>query len=149
MITPIVILAAVALALIALDAAHGNAVGIGIADDLQAFTQPVDLPAFLNLVDPREEQFLRVSLTPQVFRRVQRHRLFAAREYVRRVAKNAAVMVRLGEAAKAEGKRRNFSSRAGTGDGRNSTKSVCPSRLLLTLYQRGNSKHSAFPAPNS
>jgi hypothetical protein len=102
-ITPIVILAAVALALIALDAAHGNAVGISIADDLQAFTQPVDLPAFLNLVDPREEQFLRVSLTPQVFRRVQRHRLFAAREYVRRVAKNAAVMVRLGEAAKAEG----------------------------------------------
>lgn len=102
MITAIVILAALALALIALDVAHGNAVRIGVADDLQGLTQPVDLPAFLNLVDPREEEFLRANLSPQVFRRVQRHRLFAATEYVRRVAKNAAVVVRLGEAAKAE-----------------------------------------------
>jgi hypothetical protein len=100
--TLIVILAAIALALIALHAARGNAARIGIADDLQEFTEPVDLTAFLNLVDPREEEFLKANLTPQVFRRVQRHRLFAAAEYVGRVAKNAAVVARLGEAAKAE-----------------------------------------------
>jgi hypothetical protein len=99
MIIVIVVLAAIALALIALHAARGNAGRISIADDFHDFTQPVDLPAFLNLIDPREEEFLRANLTPQVFRRVQRHRLFAATEYVRRVAKNAAVVVKLGEAA--------------------------------------------------
>jgi hypothetical protein len=101
-ITPIVILATVALALMALRTAHGSAVRIGITDDLKDFTEPADLTAFLNLVDAREEEFLRANLTPQAFRRVQRHCLFAAAEYVGRVATNAALVVRFGEAAKAE-----------------------------------------------
>lgn len=102
MITAILIVVAVVLALLALQAAQGNAPRLDIGDDLQSVTEAVDLPAFLNLVDPTEEEYLRANLSPRVFRRVQRCRLLAATEYVRRVAKNAAVVVQLGEAAKAE-----------------------------------------------
>ncbi len=98
----IVVLAAIALALIVFRTAHGSAAKIGTVDDLEGFTEPIDLPAFLNLVDPAEEEFLRANLSPQVFRRVQRQRLLAAAEYVRCAARNAALVVRLGEAASAE-----------------------------------------------
>src|SRR6266849_7936672 len=98
----IVILAAIALALIVFRTAHGSAAKIGTVDDLEGFTEPIDLPAFLNLVDPAEEEFLRASLTPRVFRRVQRQRLLATAGYVRCAARNAALLVRLGEAASTE-----------------------------------------------
>src|SRR5712692_2734721 len=96
----IVILAAIALALIVFRTAHGSAAKIGTVDDLEGCTEPIDLPAFLNLLDPAEEEFLRANLAPQVFRRIQR--LLAAAEYVRCAARNAAIVVRLGEAASAE-----------------------------------------------
>ncbi len=98
----IVILAAIALALIVFRTAHGSAAKIGTVDDLAGCTEPIDLPAFLNLLDPAEEEFLRANLSPQVFRRIQRQRLLAAAEYVRCAARNAAIVVRLGEAASAE-----------------------------------------------
>jgi hypothetical protein len=98
----IVVLAAIALALVVFRTAHGAAAKVNSLDDLQAFTEPIDLPAFLNLVDPAEEEFLRARLTPRMFRKVQRQRLLATAEYVRCAAKNAALVVRLGEAASAE-----------------------------------------------
>ena len=94
-----IILAALALTLILIRAARGNANKIGSVGDLAGFTQPMDLPAFLNLVDPDEEEFLRANLTPKVFRNIQRERLIAATEYVRVAARNAAVLVQLGETA--------------------------------------------------
>jgi hypothetical protein len=60
---------------------------------------PVDLPAFRNLMDPEEEQFLRQRLKGRDFRVVQRWRLYAALEYVRAVGRNAAVWVSMGESA--------------------------------------------------
>jgi len=98
----IVILAAIALALVVFRTAHGSATKIATVDDLEGCTEPIDLPAFLNLVDPAEEEFLRANLAPQAFRRIQRQRLLAAAEYVRCAARNAAIVVRLGEAASAE-----------------------------------------------
>jgi hypothetical protein len=98
----LVILAAVALALIVFRTAHGSATKIATVDDLEGLTEPIDLPAFLNLVDPTEEEFLRANLAPHDFRRIQRQRLLAAAEYVRCAARNAAIVVRLGEAASAE-----------------------------------------------
>ncbi len=98
----IIILAAITLALVLLRIAHGNAAQVGTVDDLQGLTEPLDLLAFLNLVDPAEEEYLRANLTPPVFRRVQRERLRAVAEYVRCAARNAAVLVRLGEATSAE-----------------------------------------------
>ncbi len=62
--------------------------------------QPVDVDAFRNLVDPSEEQFLRAHLPPDVFRRIQRERLRAAIAYVSCAARNAHILVRVGEAAR-------------------------------------------------
>ena len=95
----IIILAALALTLILIRAAHGAAAKIASAGDLAGFTQPMDLAAFLNLIDPDEEEFLKANLTPKIFRHIQRERLLAAAEYVRVAARNAAVLVQLGETA--------------------------------------------------
>jgi hypothetical protein len=68
-------------------------------EDLAGRTRPVDLDSFRNLVDPREEDFLRANLPPGQFRAVQRERMRAALEYVQNIAHNAAFLLRLGEAA--------------------------------------------------
>jgi hypothetical protein len=62
--------------------------------------QPVDIEAFRNLVDLAEEEYLRTHLAPSQFRAVQRQRLRAAVEYVACAARNAEIMVNLGEAAR-------------------------------------------------
>jgi len=66
---------------------------------LDTYTQPVDLAAFRNLIDPAEEDYLRQQLPAVQFRSLQRERLHAALEYVRRAACNGALLLRLGEAA--------------------------------------------------
>ncbi len=68
-------------------------------EDLAGRTRPVDLEAFRNLVDPREEDFLRASLLPRHFRDIQRQRMRAALDYIRNTSHNAAILLRLGEAA--------------------------------------------------
>jgi hypothetical protein len=77
-------------------AQHSSVHGL---EDLAGRTRPVDLEAFRNLVDPREEDFLRASLLPREFRDLQRERMRAALEYVRNTSHNAAFLLRLGEAA--------------------------------------------------
>jgi len=67
--------------------------------DLQACTQPVDLAAFRNLIDPAEEDYLRRELPAGQFRSLQRQRMRAALEYVQRTAYNGALLLRVGEAA--------------------------------------------------
>jgi hypothetical protein len=61
--------------------------------------QPVDLEAFRNLVNPADDEFLRAHLSPSQFRVVQRARLRAMAAYIRETGRNAAVLVRLGQAA--------------------------------------------------
>jgi hypothetical protein len=60
----------------------------------------VDLVAFRNLVDAGEYEYLRKRLPAATFRRVHRLRMRAARDYVKGAARNAAVLIRLGEAAR-------------------------------------------------
>ncbi len=67
---------------------------------LEAYTQPVDVAAFRNLIDPAEEDYLRERLPAGKFRAIQRERLRATLEYVRRTACNAAILLRVGEAAR-------------------------------------------------
>lgn len=69
-------------------------------DDLVRRTRSVDIEAFSNLMDPEEESFLRSNLAPHLFRSVRRERLLAATEYVRAVSLNAAILLRIGEAAR-------------------------------------------------
>lgn len=59
----------------------------------------VDIAAFRNLIDPAEEDFLRSRLPPSEFRKIQRERLRAAVEYISCSAQNAAILLRMGEAA--------------------------------------------------
>ena len=81
-------------------AARGRAESISDIAELQGRTQPIDLIAFRNLTDPAEEQYLRDHLAGREFRRVRRQRLWAAIAYMDCVALNAAVLLRLGEAAR-------------------------------------------------
>jgi hypothetical protein len=59
----------------------------------------VDLEAFRNLVNPKEEDFLRDSLLPREFRAVQRDRMRAALSYIHNTAYNAKFLLRVGAAA--------------------------------------------------
>ena len=72
----------------------------GNLDELAAQLRPVDVRAFRNLMDQGEEQFLRENLSFGDFRSVHRERMMAAAEYVHCAAKNAAILVRLAEAAR-------------------------------------------------
>jgi hypothetical protein len=72
----------------------------GDLDQLAAQLRPVDLRAFRNLMAPSEEQYLRENLPLRQFRMIHRERMLAASEYVRSAAQNAAILVRLGEAAR-------------------------------------------------
>jgi hypothetical protein len=80
-------------------AARGRAATIRNLSELEGRTRPVDVVAFRNLIDPREEQYLRAALPRRAFRKVQRERLRAALAYVGSVAQNAAIVLRLGESA--------------------------------------------------
>jgi hypothetical protein len=71
----------------------------GLAEQIQ----PVDVEAFRNLVNPADDEYLRTHLRPRQFRQVRRARLQATAAYVQVASKNAAILVRLGEAALATG----------------------------------------------
>jgi len=60
----------------------------------------VDIEAFRNLTDPREEEFLRLSLSRREFRRIQRLRLRAATQYVAALSQAIGCLVQLGQDAR-------------------------------------------------
>lgn len=86
-----------------LGVARGRSSSVRQLSDLPGQTRPVDIVAYRNLVDPEEEEYLKQNLPAADFRRIQRERLRAARDYVRCAASNAAVLLRIGEAARASG----------------------------------------------
>jgi hypothetical protein len=69
--------------------------------DINSQISDVDVEAFQNLVDPQEEEFLRENLAASDFRAVQRERLKAALDYVGALSHNGALLLQLGQAAKA------------------------------------------------
>jgi hypothetical protein len=71
--------------------------------NLAATIQPLDLPAFRNLINPAEDEYLRRRLPSPQFRMVRRERLRAMAAYASVAGRNAAVLVRVGEAALASG----------------------------------------------
>ena len=98
----IVVVAAMLFAGTLLVVVRGGPGASGTLDDVGPHTRPVDLLAFRNLIDPDEEAFLRERLAPADFRRIERERLRAALEYVKRTAWNAAVLLRVGESLRHE-----------------------------------------------
>jgi hypothetical protein len=73
---------------------------------LAATIRPIDIEAFRNLIDPAEDGYLRRRLPPAQFRKVRRERLRAMAAYIHVAGSNAAVLVRVGEAALASGDER-------------------------------------------
>jgi hypothetical protein len=70
---------------------------------LAAQIRPIDVEAFRNLVDPAEDHYLRWRLPAAEFRVVRRKRLRAMAAYIQIASRNAAVLVRMGQAALAAG----------------------------------------------
>jgi hypothetical protein len=69
-------------------------------EELAAGLQPIDINAFRNLIDNREEQFLWENLPSSEFRRIHRERMRAAIDYIRAASQNAGILVRLAQSAK-------------------------------------------------
>jgi hypothetical protein len=62
--------------------------------------QPIDVEAFRNLIDEKEEAYLREHLSGCDFRRVHRERMLAAVDYVVGAYRNAGILVALAQAAR-------------------------------------------------
>ena len=80
--------------------AKGHHATGGNLDQLALQLRSVDVDAFRNLIDHREQDYLRERLPANEFRGIQRERMLAAVEYVRAAASNAAILIRLAEAAR-------------------------------------------------
>ena len=80
--------------------AKGHHVKGGDFTQLASQLRPVDVPAFRNLINESEEQYLRDHLPQREFRSIQRERKLATIEYIRCAANNAAILIRLAEAAR-------------------------------------------------
>jgi hypothetical protein len=80
--------------------AKGRSSAISRVADLPRHLRLVDIHAFRVLVDPSETQFLWSKLPRAEFRKIQRQRLRAAVQYITCAADNAAVLLRIGEAAR-------------------------------------------------
>jgi hypothetical protein len=100
MITSAVVLVAFLALLYIVALAKGRASAAKVLDNPSQHIRSVDVEAFRNLIDPGEEEFLRARLAPAEFRKIQRERLRAAADYVSCAAHNAAILLRLGEAAR-------------------------------------------------
>jgi hypothetical protein len=98
-LTIIVVVVALAVPLL-LITLRGQAAGSKVLENPAEHIRSVDVEAFCNLVDPDEEEFLRLHLRPADFRRIQRERLRAAAEYVSCAAHNAAILLRLADAGR-------------------------------------------------
>jgi len=81
-------------------AVRGQRIALAAPSDLERYAQPVDLAAFQALLDPGSEAFLRAELSPSELRAFLRRRCRVAAAYTRRVAANAALLVRLAELAR-------------------------------------------------
>ena len=65
-------------------------------DQVIAYLRVVEPGEVRHLLDPVAEEYLRLNLTKQQFRKEQRHRLWLALEFLRRMAHNALVMAEWG-----------------------------------------------------
>jgi hypothetical protein len=102
MVSTLIILLVSALVLwVAWVAARPGLLQIHSLDDWDAKKHEVDLDAFRLLLDPQEEQYLRKSLPTAEFRLFQRRRLTLALRSLDLVGKNAAMLMKLGQLAKA------------------------------------------------
>jgi hypothetical protein len=95
----LIVVAAVLTLALTLGLTVSRALGPAASTNLEAQIELIDVVAFRNLVDPAEDDYLRHHLSPADFRVTQRSRLRARAAYVRVAGRNAAVLIRMGQAA--------------------------------------------------
>lgn len=78
-------------------AARGHHRPLARIEDIERNTSPLDLKCFGRITDAKDQHFLKASLPPMVYRRIQRERTRIAIQYVRLAARNAAVLVSFAE----------------------------------------------------
>ena len=66
-------------------------------ETLEARMRPVDMNAFLTLVDQRDDKFLQAALKPEAFRRVHRLRTWATLKYLRILFSNVTILLRIAD----------------------------------------------------
>jgi hypothetical protein len=98
-----IVIASVLALLVILRVAISRSLQVRSNTELVGQIERVDVEAFRNLVNPADDEYLRAHLRPRRFRRVRRARLRATAAYVQVAGKNAAVLVRIGEASLASG----------------------------------------------
>lgn len=94
-----VLIAIAAIGLLLGLALRGRREKADIAQAIQTL-RSIDMEAFGNLVDPREEAFLRQNLSPRKFREIRRERARAAMGYAWYAGKAASQFASVGEAAR-------------------------------------------------
>jgi hypothetical protein len=100
MVTVILVVVVAGALLFLARAARGQAAArITTLTDLQGRTTAIDISAFRNLISPEEEDYLRRCLPASEFKRLRRERMLAAASYIQSALQNAAILLRLGEAA--------------------------------------------------
>jgi hypothetical protein len=68
-------------------------------DELEQLVQPVDLEALGNLLDPLQEQYLRLYLGFFQSCKYKAMRITAANQYIRRASRNAGILMNIGRVA--------------------------------------------------
>ncbi|HWR35672.1 MAG TPA: hypothetical protein VN622_07365 [Clostridia bacterium] len=100
MSTAIVLLVTAAALLFLIHAARGGGPRATTPEELRKLTTAIDLAAFRNLISPQEDSYLKAQLPAVDFRRVHRARRQAALEYVKIVARNAGILLRMAESGR-------------------------------------------------
>jgi hypothetical protein len=95
--TLLIVVVAVALTLVLAAAALRRDRQIAGIADLEARWQKIDIEAFLNLVDPAEERYLRRNLSTIEFNRIHRLRIRVMWEYLGRLSFNSRLMMQAGQ----------------------------------------------------
>lgn len=95
----LVVFAVCALAFI-LYIARGSSPKARTSEEFSRLLTKVDVESFTTLIDSADTEFLRRSLSPQAFKRVQRARVQAAILYLQTVASNCAILLHMAEASR-------------------------------------------------
>jgi hypothetical protein len=89
------LVAAVFFVVVARKRAPGDVSYTGLLERLE----PIDVPALLNLIDPRELEFLKTNLDSAALARLERKRNQALIVYVRRIVRNTDILMMCADAA--------------------------------------------------
>lgn len=95
----VLVVAAIFALVVIVRVAVSSKLTISADSSLASQIQPIDVQAFRNLADPAEDDYLRRRLPAFELRRVRRQRLRAMAAYVNVAARNAVVLIHVGQMA--------------------------------------------------